>query len=94
LPDTRLPENITLVVGAIDTKTSTVEPKELVALHLQQVAEIVGAKRTVAGTDCGFATFGGAGYIHLAPSAVPLKLRSLSEGAALASKAIGGQARV
>jgi len=86
LTDVSLPENIALVIGVIDTKTSTVEPKELVALRLQQVAELIGAERTVAGTDCGFATFGGSGYAHLAPSAVPLKLKSLSEGAALAAR--------
>lgn len=85
LADIRLPKDVALVIGVIDTKSSVVEPRELVALRLQQVAKLIGAERTIAGTDCGFATFGGVGYIHLAPSAVPLKLRSLSEGAALLS---------
>ena len=55
------------------------EHPELVADRLVQYANIVGRENVIAGTDCGLG-----GRVH--PQLVWAKLRSLSEGAALASK--------
>ncbi|HYA68521.1 MAG TPA: hypothetical protein VED63_07295, partial [Acidimicrobiales bacterium] len=57
---------------------------EVVADRLVRICEAVGdPTRVVAGTDCGFDTTAGIGDI--APSVVWEKLRSLCDGAALAS---------
>jgi 5-methyltetrahydropteroyltriglutamate--homocysteine methyltransferase len=82
--DVGLPEDKALIAGVIDTKSSAVEHPELVAERLGRFASAVGRERVVAGTDCGFATFVGA---HPCPPPVAwLKLRSLVEGAAIASE--------
>ena len=47
-------------------------------------ADIVGRERVIAGTDCGFGTFGGFGPVD--PDIVYLKLGSLAEGARIASE--------
>jgi methionine synthase II (cobalamin-independent) len=89
LEEARLPEGLTLVMGLIDTKTSIVETKELVAERLLRVASLVHPQQLIAGTDCGLATFDGSGYTHVAPAAVPLKLKALTEGANLALQRMG-----
>jgi 5-methyltetrahydropteroyltriglutamate--homocysteine methyltransferase len=48
-------------------------------------ADLVGAERVVAGTDCGFSTFAGFGAVD--PDIVYAKLAALAEGTALAAKA-------
>jgi len=77
LEEAKLPEGLTLIIGTIDTKASTVETKELIAERLLRVASVVNPQNLIAGTDCGFATFEGSGYTHLAPAAVPLKMKAL-----------------
>jgi 5-methyltetrahydropteroyltriglutamate--homocysteine methyltransferase len=55
-----------------------------VADRLEQVARVIGdPTRVLAGTDCGFDTAAGRGRV--APDVVWAKLRSLGEGARLAS---------
>jgi 5-methyltetrahydropteroyltriglutamate--homocysteine methyltransferase len=78
-----LPEGKVLVPGVIDTSTNYVEHPELVAQRLTRYANIVGRERVMAGTDCGMGTFAGFGPVH--PEIAWAKLRSLCEGAALAS---------
>jgi len=73
-----------LVPGVIDTTTHFVEHPELIAQRIERFAGIVGRERVMAGTDCGFSTF--AGYAGLDTDIAYLKLRSLAEGAALASE--------
>ena len=51
--------------------------------RIAQFAEIVGRDRVIAGTDCGFGTFAGMGKLE--PEMIYKKLRSLVEGAAIAS---------
>jgi 5-methyltetrahydropteroyltriglutamate--homocysteine methyltransferase len=51
-------------------------------------ANVVGRENVIAGSDCGFATFAGSKEVH--PSIVWAKLKSLSEGAQIASKALWG----
>ena len=73
-----------LVAGVIDTLTNFVEHPEAVAERILRVAEVVGdPRRVLAGTDCGFDTAAGRGRV--APDVVWAKLRSLAEGARLAS---------
>jgi len=60
-----------------------VEHPELVAERLLRFAGIVGRKRVMAGTDCGFGAFTGAGAVH--PSITWTRLRALAQGAKIAS---------
>jgi 5-methyltetrahydropteroyltriglutamate--homocysteine methyltransferase len=78
-----LPANLVLIPGVIDSCTNYVEHPELVAERLGRFADLVGLDRVIAGTDCGFGT--SAGRLVVAPSVVWAKLRSLVEGARLAS---------
>ena len=80
----RLPSEKILVPGVLDSSCNFVEHPELIAQRLVRFAENVGRERVIAGTDCGFGTFAGFGPVH--PSVCWLKMRSLAEGAALASK--------
>ena len=50
----------------------------------------MGKDRVMAGTDCGFGTFAGFGAVH--PPIAYAKLKSLAEGAALASQKLWGAA--
>jgi 5-methyltetrahydropteroyltriglutamate--homocysteine methyltransferase len=81
--DQKIPDDKILVPGVLSTTTNYVEHPELVAERLQRFADIVGRERIIAGTDCGFGTFAGFGPID--PDIAWLKLRSLVEGARLAS---------
>jgi len=78
-----IPEDKILVPGVVDTTTNFVEHPELVAQRLARFIGIVGPDRVIAGSDCGFGTFAGFGAVD--PDIAYAKLRSLSEGAALAS---------
>jgi 5-methyltetrahydropteroyltriglutamate--homocysteine methyltransferase len=80
----RLPDDKVLMPGVIDTSTNYVEHPELVAERILRFADIVGRERVIAGTDCGFGT--SAGYGKIDPEIAFLKLKSLVEGAARASK--------
>ena len=85
---TKLPDGKILVPGVLDSSCNFVEHPELVAQRIVRYAGNVGRERVIAGTDCGFGTFAGFGPVH--PSVCWLKLRSLAEGAALASKKLWG----
>jgi 5-methyltetrahydropteroyltriglutamate--homocysteine methyltransferase len=85
----QLPEGKTLIPGVISHSTILVEHPELVAERIARYAKRVGRENVIAGSDCGFATFAGSKEIH--PSIVWAKLKSLSEGAALASKLLWGR---
>lgn len=84
----KLPADKVLVPGVLDSSCNFVEHPELVAQRLLRYAEGVGRERVIAGTDCGFGTFAGFGPVH--PSICWLKMRSLAEGAALASRKLWG----
>ena len=79
----KVPDEKILVPGVLSTTTNYVEHPELVAERIQRYADIVGRERVIAGTDCGFGTFGGFGPVD--PDIVYLKLGSLVEGARIAS---------
>jgi 5-methyltetrahydropteroyltriglutamate--homocysteine methyltransferase len=80
----KLPDDKVLVPGVLDSSCNFVEHPELVAQRIVRFAHLVGRERLIAGTDCGFGTFAGFGAVH--PEICWAKLRSLSEGAALASQ--------
>lgn len=78
-----LPADKKLFPGVISHATNVVEHPELVALRLTRLAELVGRDNVVASTDCGFAQGPFVRRVH--PSVQWAKLRSLAEGADLAS---------
>ncbi len=67
----------------LSTTTNYIEHPLLVAERLERFADIVGRERVIAGTDCGFGTFGGFGPVE--PEIAYRKLASLVEGAQIAS---------
>jgi 5-methyltetrahydropteroyltriglutamate--homocysteine methyltransferase len=78
-----------LISGVIDTTTNYVEHPQVVADRIERVAKAVGdPRRIIAGTDCGFET--AAGSKMVIEDVVWAKLRSLAEGAAIASKRLLG----
>jgi len=82
--ETKLPADKVLLPGVVDTSTNYVEHPDLVAQRIIRLAEVVGRERVIASTDCGFGT--SAGYGKIDPEIAFLKLGSLVEGAARASK--------
>ncbi len=88
---TKLPADKILVPGVIDTSCNFVEHPELVAQRIMRYAELVGRERVMAGTDCGFGTFAGFGAVH--PSICWVKLRSLVEGADIATRKLWARKR-
>ena len=79
-----LPEGKILVPGVVAHTTNTVEHPELVAWRIVNFARLVGRENVIASTDCGFSQ--GAFNPRLHPTIVWAKLRTLAEGAALATK--------
>jgi 5-methyltetrahydropteroyltriglutamate--homocysteine methyltransferase len=79
-----LPAHVKLLPGVIDTTTNIVEHPEVIARRIQEAISVVGdPERVIASTDCGFGTFTSREWV-IEP-AVWLKLKSLREGADLAS---------
>jgi 5-methyltetrahydropteroyltriglutamate--homocysteine methyltransferase len=78
------PDGMLVIAGVIDSTTNYVEHPEVVADRIEQVARAVAdPHRVLAGTDCGFETATGFGTV--AEDVVWEKLRSLRDGAAIAS---------
>jgi len=85
----KLPQDKVLVPGVIASCSNYVEHPELVAQRIIRYANVVGRERVIAGSDCGFGTFAGFGAVY--PAFCWMKLRSLSEGAKLASRKLWGR---
>jgi 5-methyltetrahydropteroyltriglutamate--homocysteine methyltransferase len=84
----RLADDQILIAGVIDSLTNFVEHPETVADRIERVAQAVGdPHRVIAGTDCGFDTSAGMGRV--AEDVVWAKLKSLAEGARIASQRMG-----
>jgi 5-methyltetrahydropteroyltriglutamate--homocysteine methyltransferase len=81
--DAKLPDDLVLVPGCIDSTTNFVEHPELIAQRLDTYIGAVGKERVIAGTDCGFSTFAGFGVVD--PEICWAKLRSLKQGAEIAA---------
>jgi 5-methyltetrahydropteroyltriglutamate--homocysteine methyltransferase len=77
----KLPPGKMLMPGVVSHATNLVEHPQLVADRILRYAAIVGRENVIAGTDCGL---GGRVHADLAWA----KLRTLAEGARLASQAL------
>lgn len=85
-----LPKDMLLVPGVIETTSNFVEHPELVARRIEEAVRTVGEReRVIASTDCGFGTFTNREWV-IEP-AVWLKLKSLREGADIASARLWGK---
>ena len=74
-----------LIAGVIDPLTNIVEHPEVVADRIGRVAAVLGdPSKVLAANDCGFDT--SAGWGRVAPDVVWAKLRSLRDGARIASE--------
>jgi 5-methyltetrahydropteroyltriglutamate--homocysteine methyltransferase len=87
--DVKLPEGKILIPGIVSHQTNVVEHPELVAWRIKNYASVVGKENVIASTDCGFSQ--GWSMIRVHPEVQWAKLRSLAEGAALASKDLWGR---
>jgi 5-methyltetrahydropteroyltriglutamate--homocysteine methyltransferase len=85
-----LPKDMLLMPGVIETTSNFVEHPEIVARRIEEAVRAVGEReRVIASTDCGFGTFTNREWV-IEP-AVWLKLRSLREGADIASARLWGR---
>jgi 5-methyltetrahydropteroyltriglutamate--homocysteine methyltransferase len=80
----KVPEEIVLIPGVIESKSNFIEHPELIAQRLIRIGERVGRERVVAGSDCGYGTWVGQAAVE--PDIVWAKLAAMSEGAAIASR--------
>ena len=85
-----LPAHMLLLPGVVDTTTNIVEHPEVVARRVQEAVAAVGDReRVIASADCGFGTFTNREWV-IEPG-VWLKLRSIRQGADLASARLWGR---
>ena len=77
----KLPSGKMLMPGVVRHATNLVEHPQLVADRILRYTAIVGRENVIAGTDCGLG-----GRVH--PDLAWAKLRTLAEGARLASKSL------
>ena len=84
-----LPDGMLFLPGVIDSTTNVVEHPEVVADRIEAAVAAVGDRtRVLASVDCGFGTFAGSQLVE--ESVVWTKLKTLREGADLASKRLWG----
>jgi 5-methyltetrahydropteroyltriglutamate--homocysteine methyltransferase len=86
---TKLPAGKVLLPGCISHATNVVEHPELVAQRLVRLAKLVGRENVMGSTDRGFAQSPFAKRVH--ESIMWAKLRSLAEGARLATAELWGR---
>lgn len=79
-----IPDDKILIPGVVSSTSNYIEHPEWIAQRICTFADIVGRERVMAGSDCGFSTFAGDGLVD--PDICFAKLRSMAEGATLASK--------
>jgi len=85
-----LPANMVLIPGVIETTSNFVEHPEVVARRIEEAVAAVGDReRVIASTDCGFGTFTNREWV--VEPVVWLKLKSLREGADIASQRLWGK---
>jgi 5-methyltetrahydropteroyltriglutamate--homocysteine methyltransferase len=86
----KLPDDMMLIAGVIDSKSNMVEHPEVVAQRIDAVVAAVGDReRVIAGVDCGFGTF--VGWEWVTEDIVWAKLKTLREGADIASTRLWGK---
>ena len=79
-----IPDDKILIPGVVSSTSNYIEHPEWIAQRICTYADIVGRERVMAGSDCGFSTFAGDGMVD--PDICYAKLRSMAEGAGLASQ--------
>jgi len=82
--DIKLPKDKVMIPGVVDSTTNFIEHPEVVADRIVRFASVVDRENIIAGVDCGFGTF--AGRVQVDTKIVWMKLKSLTEGAAMASR--------
>jgi 5-methyltetrahydropteroyltriglutamate--homocysteine methyltransferase len=88
-----LPAEMVLLPGCVETTSNIVEHPEVVARRIDEAVAAVGDReRVIAGADCGFGTFTGREWV-IEP-AVWLKLKSLRQGADIASARLWGKSGI
>jgi 5-methyltetrahydropteroyltriglutamate--homocysteine methyltransferase len=84
-----LPADMLFLPGVIDSTTNVVEHPEVVADRITAAVTAIGDRtRVLASVDCGFGTFAGSQLVE--ESVVWAKLRTLREGADIATKRLWG----
>lgn len=80
------PRGMILIPGVIDVTTNYLEHPEVVADRIALFVDVMGGdpSRVIAGTDCGFSTV--TGFAMVAEDVVWAKLRTLADGARIASR--------
>jgi 5-methyltetrahydropteroyltriglutamate--homocysteine methyltransferase len=90
LKEVPFPKDMILIPGVIESTSNFVEHPQVIARRIEEAVSVVGDKeRVIASTDCGFGTFTNREWV-IEP-AVWLKLRSLREGADIASRKLWGR---
>jgi 5-methyltetrahydropteroyltriglutamate--homocysteine methyltransferase len=77
--DVKLPKGKILIPGVVSHASNVVEHPELVADRIVRYAGLIGRENVIAGTDCGMG-------MRVHPQIAWAKLKTLAEGAALATK--------
>jgi len=84
------PKDTILIPGVIETTSNFVEHPQVVARRIQEAVAAVGDReRVIASTDCGFGTFTNREWV--VEPVVWLKLKSVREGADIASAQLWGR---
>jgi 5-methyltetrahydropteroyltriglutamate--homocysteine methyltransferase len=78
-----LPKNVGVQCGVLDIRTNAIEKPEQVAARIRKVLKAVPAEKVTLSTDCGMKP--------LARMVAKMKLRALTEGAAIVRKEIGAK---
>jgi 5-methyltetrahydropteroyltriglutamate--homocysteine methyltransferase len=86
----KLPSHMVLIPGVVETTSNFVEHPEVVARRIEEAVSVIGDReRVIASTDCGFGTFTKREWV-IEP-AVWLKLKSIRQGADIASARLWGR---
>jgi 5-methyltetrahydropteroyltriglutamate--homocysteine methyltransferase len=86
----KLPAHMLLIPGVVESTSNFVEHPEVVARRIEEAVAVVGDReRVIASTDCGFGTFTKREWV-IEP-VVWLKLKSIREGADIASARLWGK---
>ena len=84
------PKDMILIPGVVETTSNFVEHPEVVARRIEEAVAAIGDReRVIASTDCGFGTFTRREWV--VESVVWLKLKSIREGADIASSRLWGR---
>ncbi|HJS32106.1 MAG TPA: cobalamin-independent methionine synthase II family protein [Alphaproteobacteria bacterium] len=80
----KLPPGKILIPGVIESKSNFIEHPDLVAQRIARYARLAGRENVIAGSDCGYGTWVGQAAVD--PDVVWAKLKTMAEGARIASR--------